>query len=212
MDVVFKSGRAGYTVVELMVTMVIVSVLTITVGALFARLLTIQEKDREEAYMREKLCDICGAYADMLSVGTSVCTATNLANSFVSVEYRREAGGVSLETGIVSRVAYVTSQVNATNRTMDVDVYSLEQGVRNLKIARRERGDAHLLPLVGDIVSCTIKPLNHTTTEVKDGCQVCDATLGYLQVSARYKSKNDRGEIEEKDVKAGRVVRLWNRQ
>ena len=197
-----------------MVTIVIVAVLTATVGVLFVKLLTIQEQEREEAYVREKLADFCGAYADFLSVGSSMGTSTALTNSAVEVNYRLEAGGVSLETGIVSRVAKLTSSINMTNDTVDLGIYAFEQRVLRRKISRNVNGDALLLPLPGDMVSCKITPLNYNPgkTKEKSGFQTTDAALGYLEVEARYAVENDDGEITNKTVTAGRVVRMWNRE
>lgn len=211
------SVRCGYTIVELMVTIVVVSVLAVSVGAFVVKLLTLHEQEREEAYIREKLVDICGAYADFLSVGSSISAQTNLSDQAMVVKYRQEAGGVSLETGSVSRVVYLTSTLNTTNRTMDLNVYSRELGELSRKLSRHVNGDAHLLPLLGDIVSCTITPLNAEVLKTDDdplfaGFQTSDAALGYLQVTAKYQIKNGEGQIEAKTASAGRVVRLWNHE
>ena len=203
--------RLGYTIVELMVTLVIVTVLAATVGVFFARLLSVQEREREEAYIQEKLADVCGALADDLSIGSSFSIRTNLVQREIIVTYQQETGGVSLETGRVSRVAYLTLSLNATNRTMAVNAYTHEPGGWTQTFASSLNGDAPLIPLTGDLVSCTMTPLNAAITE-EDGVQTSDAALAYLQVSARYAVRNDDGEIEEKTTTAGRVVRLWNRK
>ena len=191
-----RNHKRGYTVVELMVTIVIVSVLAATVGALFVKLLTIQEQEREEAYIREKLSDICGAYADFLSVGSSISTS----NRTTLVTYRHETGGVSLETGIVSRVAQLTSSTNATSKAIDLNVDVFESGGLVRKFSRSMSGDAPLIPLMGDMVECTI-----VTSRTY-------AALGYLQVTAKYKVENDEGTVVEKPVTVGRMIRLWNRE
>ncbi len=217
----------GYTIVELMVTIVIVSVLAVSVGAFFVKLLNIHEREREDAYVREKLADICGEYADKLSIGTSII---NTSTNATVVKYRQETGGVSLETGLVTRVAYLSSLLNPTNDTMDMNIFSLENRDLNQKIARSARGDAHLMPLVGDIVGCTLTPLrtatsvlnveamNETDTHMcarmvpNATFEVTDAALGWLQITTRYRVKNDNGELETRTATAGRVVRLWNRK
>lgn len=204
--------RRGYTIVELMSTIVIVAVLAATVGALFVKLLTIQEREREDAYIRERLADICGAYADAMSIGSSFGTRTNLLGraAEVKVNYRQETGGVSLETSVVTRVSNLVSTMNTTNKTVELKAYGFEQRELVEKLSRIARGDATLIPLVGDVVDCTITPLNYTRTEDDSGFATTDAALGYLKVTARYKVKNEDGELEEKTVEAGRVVRLWN--
>lgn len=208
--------RDGYTVVELLVTIAIVSVLAATVGMFIAKLLRIQERDREEAYVREKLADVCGAYADAMSVASSFGTRMNplTGGTEMRVDYRRETGGVSLETGKVTRVAHLTSEVNVTNRTVDLKVFGFEQRELVEKLSRIARGDALLLPLAGDMVSCTIRPLNVDGDPAQDatGFAMSDAALGYLQVTAKYIVRNDDGQPEVRTVSAGRVVRLWNRE
>ncbi len=207
----YGKGKRGYTVVELMATVVIVAVLAASVGVFFVKLLTIREREREEAYVREKLSDICGAYADFMSIGSSFYSATNQFGRETIVKYRQETGGVSFETGVVTRVAYVSSSLNITNMTMDLGVYSQEPAGLNRKLSRTMRGDALMIPLAGDIISCSITPLNANVWD-EEGAEKSDAALGYLQVSARYEVENDDGEIESRTATAGRVVRLWNRE
>lgn len=210
-----RYGRYGYTIVELMVTIVIVSVLATTVAIFLSKLLTIQERDREEAYIREKLADICGAYADAISVGMSFGTRTNFLSQAmdIKVNYRQETGGVSLETGRVTRVTQMLSSIDVTNRTVDLSFYGLNQGDVIRRLHRRSKGDASLIPLPGDMVSCTIMPLNYSAV-AQDGEEYWtnNAALGWLEVKARFKVKNKVGESVLKCATAGRVVRLWNRQ
>ncbi len=224
------SHRRGYTVVELMVTIAIVSVLAATVGMFFVKLLNIQEHEREEAYVRERLADVCGAYADALSIGSAFITGATSSNRMTIVKYRQETGGVSLETGTVTRVAYLKSAMNPTNNTVDLDIFGIELGTLDLKMSRKARGDASLIPLPADMLSCTISPLCKTKPpSVLNGDDVTcfsemlphvstqdtllqNAALGWLEVKAHYKVKNDEGEFVQKIVKTGRVVRLWNRE
>lgn len=201
--------RLGYTLAELMATIAIVAVLAATVGMFFARLLSLQEREREEAYIREKLVDVCGAVADDLSIASSFSMRTNLVQRDIIVAYRQETGGVSLETGRVSRVAYLTLTLNATNRTMELNAYTPEPEGLKKALASSLNGDAPLIPLAGELVSCTLTPFNAAITE-EDGIQTSDAALGYLQVTARYTVRNEDGEDEAKTATAGRVVRLWN--
>ena len=231
-----RYGRCGFTIVELTVTIAIVSLLAATLGMFFAKLLNIRERDREEAYVRERLSGICASYADMLSVGTSIIASNNSSNQAAIVKYRQETGGVSMETAIVSRVSYLASTMDATNRVVNLDVLSLDPEVEELnrkfltQLTRRASGDAELIPLCGDIVSCTLRPLgvdaapkNAAMNEVDDflarrtvrkeahGLKMTDAALGSLEVAARYEAKDKNGETMVKTVTVGRVVRLWNR-
>lgn len=214
------NARCGYTVVELMVTIVIVSVLAATVGTFFAKLLTLQENEREDAYIREKLVDICGACADALSVGSTLGTYYTPSNHEMVVKYRQETGGVSLETGVVSRVAYLTLSLAATNRNVVVGVDGFDRGALVRKLTRQINGDADLIPLLGRLVSCTITPVNanNAVLEQLDGdirslnYATTDAALAYLEVKAQYQVKDIDGEVRKKTVSAGRMVRLWNRE
>ena len=210
------SCRHGYTIVELLTTIAIVAVLAATVGMFFVKLLRIQERDREEAYIREKLADLCGSYADAMSISSSFATRINPVSGCtdVRVDYRHETGGVSLETGVVTRVSHLTTGMNVTNMTVDLKVFGFEKRELVEKLSRIGRGDAALLPLVGDMVSCTITPLNPVGDLVTDdtGFSMADAALGYLQVTAKYMVRNDDGLPEARTVSAGRVVRLWNRE
>ena len=219
----------------MMVTILIVSVLAATVGTFFVKLLTIQEREREEAYVREKLSDICGAYADMLSVGSSIITSDNPSNQTAIVKYRQETGGVSLETGLVTRVAYLTSVM--TNTVMDFDILSLVPGEEEIdkkfltRLTRRANGNAALIPLLADMVSCKLRPLgiigspvDKPMNELDDylsrqkaqredlDFKMTDAALGWLEVKARYEIKDDAGELVSKTVTVERVVRLWNKE
>ena len=203
MTVTLQCGRRGYTVVEMMVTIVIVTVLAATVGTFVVKLLTFQESEREDAYIREKLTDICAAYADFLSVGSAV-GSNGLG---MAVAYRQETGGVSFETGIVSHVTSLIASLNTNNWTVGLNAYGLESGSNVLKLARTASGNAPLIAMRGDmpdIVSCTFSPLNALTLET--------AALGNLRVEARYQARNRDGEYETRTTSVERIVRLWNHE
>lgn len=231
-----REARLGFTVIELMTTLAIVAVLATTAGVLFAKLLAIRERDREEGYVRERLAEVCGSYADLLSIGSSIIvTSTNA----VIVKYRQEAGGVSFETGVVTRVAYLTASLNVTNRTADLGVYTLNPGEDDLdrvisrSVDRRADGNAMFIPQTGDVAYCTLTPLVTSTdaavrimNEKEKGRErylcakmvpgaVFDETgsaLGLLEVRARYRIEDKDGRLVDRFVTAERVVRLWNRE
>lgn len=190
---VYSSVERGYTIVELMVTVVIVALLAATLGMFVVRLLKIQENEREEAYVREKLADIAGAYADYLSIGSSV----GMADQRIVATYRQETGGVSLETGRVSRVTSLESSLNRKSLAMDLNIYGVEWTNHVLKFSRSVNGDAPLVPLEGDIVTCKV---------------VSYGALGRLQISARHDVRDAHGRIGTRTTSVERVVRLWNHQ
>lgn len=219
--------RKGYTVVELMVTIVIVAVFAAVVGTFIVKLLTIKEREREEAYIKEKLSDACAIYADFLSVGSSISVSTDTNNQAIVVGYRLETDGISLETGLVTRAAYLVSTINATNGIMDLSVFSRDpehipselslMGHRvNRKLSRKINGDAPLIPLVGDMVRFSVRPIATTfepePSEEDLPMQTSNSALGYLEASAQYRIKNDEGEMETKTATVGRLVRLWNKK
>lgn len=205
--------RIGYTVIELMVTILIVTILVSTLGVSFVKLLTIQEKDREQAFIRERLTEICSSYADCLSIGTSVSNTPS--GGFVAT-YRNETGGVSLETGRVDHASLLVSSPNehVTDEgkryfTLDLGIYAYEMGIKTPKFLRDLRGDN--MPLISpkDLkmkdgivsLSCAILPLNAVRME--------DAALGYLTVTGWY-NMEETGALT--NVAVGRIVRLWNHE
>lgn len=226
--------RLGYTVFELLVTVLIVTGLATVVGSFFVKLLTIQEKDREEAYIREKLSDLCAVYADFASIGSSFSIESSGNANIVS--YRQETGGVSFETGRVSRVAYLTTAT--TNETMDLNVYSFETGTNILtkifsnikegltsKWARFLNGDASLLITpAGELdvkkVECAVIPLalyanetNYVSDVAFNGFDVySNASIANLKVTAWYTYKNSHRETVLTNASVERLVRLWNHE
>lgn len=214
-----KSNRQrlaqGYTIVELMVTVVIVSLLVVSVGAFIVKLLTIQEKEREEAYFKEKLADICGAFADELSVAKSISICSNQ----IVVNYPQESGGVSLETGRISRVAYMIVS-NKVGQTLRSNLFAYDfDGEVGLRLSRILQGDAELIPMPSIAVGCTITPLGTDVAalEMREdprfaGGTTAETPFGYLQVAAQYEIKDDAGKFVMKTASVERVVRLWNRK
>ena len=209
--------RRGLTLVELVVTVGIVSFLAVALGASCVKLITIQEREREEGYIREQLTDICGVYADYLSIGSSL---TNAVDRF-DVMYRIETGGVSLETGRVttSRVARVSQLISsvkssgdANRKTLDLDVLGFEPGILTNKFSRSLCGaDTPLvsleqireLKLKDNVVnlSCRLDKLNESES------------LWYLRVVATYELETEKeGRDPHRIVSSGRIVRLWNRE
>lgn len=207
----------GYTVSELMVSVLVVIVLMTASGSFFAKLLSIQERDREEGYVREALAELCAVYADFMSVGS----AFSLSNQNFVVKYRQETGGVSLETGRVMRAAYLKAS-NVTNNLLERKMLDLRvlDGFLEQRYSRGIMGAAALIPFKGDIdIVSSITPLGTTTPVLKDetdtnlvGFVAADSALGYLRMTAEYKTEDARGSIVTNVISAGRVVRLWNRE
>lgn len=198
--------RKGFTIVELMVTIVIVAVIAASGGTFLVKLLTLQENEREEAYVREKLADICGAYADAASVGSSISVSDVGDSQVIGLQYRHETGGVSLETGFVIRALSMTSTVNSLSKNFDMNVYAFnpDDVVNARLLSRSASGDAHLIPIVGNIVKCEMTPIRGTSMEEVSG----GTSLGYLQIAASYET--NKTDHLTKTVTVGRIVRLWN--
>lgn len=212
----YRAIRFGYTIVELMVTIVIVSVLAATLGTFVVKLLTIQEQDREEAYIREKLADVCATYADFLSLGTNISTGVS---DFIAI-YPHETGGVSLETGRVSRVAELSTS-NTRNRaelvTIDLNVGTFEQGKETLvnKYSRTLRGDDTPLMNPKSLKELKIGENNDGNINLFYKLEPLlpgNGALWNFRVMAQYKVTYEKGRQENKTLMAERIVRLWNRQ
>ena len=204
--------RYGYTVIELMVTVLIVAALATVVGTFFVQLLTIQEKDREEAYIQEKLTSICGTFADYLSVGSAI----NDSQSGFDVLYRQEAGGISLETGRVAHVSKLTTWVNQSDNvrggTIDFVAYAREQGAFTNRYSRNLRGDD--IPLISlnamkelQVINGKVS-LSYAFTPFNASSE--NASLWHLKVAANYEVEDRNGERKPKTVEAERLLRLWN--
>ena len=218
-----------------MVTILITAILAATVGTFFVKLLSLQEKDREEAYIRETLCDICAYYADYASIGSSFSVGADGKKTLIA--YRQETGGVALETGRVSRVAYLTLATNSWNRVLDMNTYSIHHGVndkifgyekQNLtnKISRILNGDATLLTLSTGKLKVTnlvfsVSPLRTTSSQVIDYTPdeefpnfyaMTNAVFARLSVRADYLYRNAKGAMTNATATAERVVRLWNHE
>lgn len=209
--------RSGYTAIELMVTILVVGVLATSMGASVAKLLSLQEAEREEGYIRESLVDLCALCADFSSVGSSFCVS----NQDFVVKYRQETGGVSLETGRVTRAVYLKTSNVASNsfwrKMIDLDILG---GLFEKKYSRGVMGSAALIPFKGNIdIKSSITPIgttppvpsNETDTNLV-GYVSANTALGYLRITAEYEIKSDEGLIVTNAVTAGRVVRLWNRE
>lgn len=218
MNEVARSDAHGFTIIELMVTIVIVSVLAATAGTFFMKLLTLQEKERESAYIRERLVDICEICADALSIGTSISNIVDSVNPGFEATYRYETGGVSLEAGRVSRVAKMqvrmkTSQTlnNKACTTLDLGVKAVESGRENLMFSRNLRADnTPLIPFPHFKVKDNLVKLSYTMTPLNENA--ANAALWNLNVIAQYEVKNRMGEFVLTNVVAERVVRLWNHE
>ena len=93
---------------------------------------------------------------------------------------------------------------DVTNGMVKLNVYGLELEESILKYVRQANGNADLIPQVGNIVSCTVTPINATDWQ--------SAALGNLRIEARYQVRNGDGNIEIKATRVERIVRLWNHE
>lgn len=214
---VVRIFRGGYTAIELMVTILVIVVLATSMGASVAKLLSIQESEREEGYIRESLADLCALCADFSSVGS----AFSVSNQDFVIKYRQETGGVSLETGRVTRAAYLKAS-NAVSNSFERQMIDLDilGGLFEKKYSRGIMGSAALIPFKGNInIKSSITPIGITPPALSDetdtnlvGYVSAATALGYLRITAEYETKSDEGLIVTNTVSAGRVVRLWNRE
>ena len=217
------SSKCGYTIVEMMVTIVIVSVLSATVGSFVVKLLTLQEQEREAAYIRERLVDICGIYADYLSIGSSITNDTSSTVANFAVDYRQETGGVSFETGRVSRVVRlesserVYSALNQLQRNLflNAEILTSTGGLLSSEFAREFRGDDTPLVSTKELkIKKNKVDLNYRLIPLvspADEFQVSPA-IWRLEVKADYFVEKDNGVLVHTNAVVSRLVRLWNKE
>jgi len=194
-----------------MVTILIVSVMATSLGAFFVKLINLHEKEREEAYIREHLLEICANFADYMSIGTNVVYSTS---EFV-VSYRHETGGVSLETGRVVRASQMTASVNSINdekqpKIMHLNVAAFEQGKVNAnKFSRNLRADDTPLIPLNSLKELRLKNGGKVDLSYEIRKFNTDASLWKLKIIAEYEVEDDDDDPRRK-VEVERIVRLWN--
>lgn len=196
----------GFTIVELMVTLVVVALFAVGLGVFVSKMLTFQENEREEAYIRENLVDVCGAYADFMSVGSSI-SAIMGSTGLYGVDYRKETGGVSLETGIVSHVTAITSAWSVVRHIgdkpyskLDINAYGIDEfGQSTNKLHRNAESFSSLIPIKG---TNYVARFNFVPTG-RSG-------LVKLEIAVEHGVKIKNGMVTNAITRVERIVRLWN--
>lgn len=201
--------RRGMTLIELLVTMLIVTIVSVMFGFYFVKLLNIHEDEREMGYVRERLVDICAAYADYLSIASSI---RNITDYSFDADYRQETGGVSLETGRVSRVTHLNTYLDSSAGRMELNIGRIVTNEFVSGFSRKLRGDALLMNMTNDLVLVRRAGIPEAMLTRLNGTSDETASLFYLMVSARCKCEDDNGNAKYRYVTAGRIVRLWNKE
>lgn len=156
-------NRRAFTIVELCVTMLIVAILGVAMGASTVRLLRLRESNREEGYMREKLAFICGEAADYLSMANSIVAVANPNGVVLKSGFRMETEGVSFETGKVIKVSGL--YLSGTNGTFNLALDTADRRHERVKgtkgLYRKTQtldADGMLMDVLAKIVEFKVDP------------------------------------------------------
>ena len=187
--------KIGFTLVELLITMLITTIVAAVFGLGVVRLLRLEESNRQEGYIRERLTMITSTYADYLSMGSKLWPV-NFPNNVkgYSTEFRTETGGVSFETGKVTRVVGMTSSVS--NGLFNIGINTAGE-MFNGFLEKHISGAAELLPVLSLITDVSIYPE--------------DGAVRMLSITASntvYNVKSN--QYEPRQIVSRRLFRLWN--
>ncbi len=180
-------SASGVTLVELLVVVVITSIVAVGLSFAVSTSLSFSQKYREEAYVRERLCDVLERVSDYLSLANEA----SVSNGVWTARYRMETGGMSFETGRVCRVSGTVYSV--TNMNMDVKITTGDP--RWDGVIEKVFAADGVLSLVAAVV-----------TEVDLSGSGAFRTLS---VSADFRVKTPEG-VETNSITVSRPVRLWN--
>ena len=111
--------RSGVTLVELMVVLVVTTILAVSLSMAISQSLCFHQRGREEAFVRESLCDVLERLASALEMANEI---EDLGDGRWRASYRMEAGGVSFETNHWMRVSAVGA--TASNRNFAAHIVS----------------------------------------------------------------------------------------
>lgn len=180
---------SGVTLVELLVVVVITSIVAVGLSFAISASLRFNQQYREESYVRERLCDVLERVSDYLSMANAAPVSNGVWSG--SAQYRMETGGVSFETGRVSRVTGTAYAVNNMNMDVEIDTGDPQwNGVLRKVFA----ADGVLSPVAASVTKIDLHGTN---------------TFRTLEVTAEYSVKTADG-IQTKPITVSRPVRLWN--
>lgn len=188
--------KFGFTIVELLVTMLITTIVVVVFGLGVVRLLKLEESNRQEGYIRERLTMITSTYADYLSMGSGLWPVDLPDNvKGYCTEFRTETGGVSFETGKVTRVVGMTSSVS--NGFFNIGINTAGE-ISNVLLEKHISGAAELLPVLSLITDISIYP--------------DDGPVRMLSITASNTVFNVKSnQYEPRQIVSKRLFRLWNR-
>lgn len=183
------SGASGVTLVELLVVVVITSIVAVGLSFAISASLRFNQQYREEAYVRERLCDVLERVSDYLSMANAAPVSNGVWSG--SAQYRMETGGVSFETGRVCRVTGTAYAVN--NMNMDVEI---------------DTGDPQWNGVLRKVFAAdgVLSPVEAFVTEINLYGTTAFRTL---EVIAKIPVKTTDG-VKTNSITVSRPVRLWN--
>ena len=206
-------GNGGFSLVELLVVMLIVSVFSLFAGPALVRASRLERNLRDEAYVRTSLVMDLERIAREISLATSIDwfesdgkTAASDSvirdgrNVVVKLSYPEETGGVSFETNRISQV----SSVRLFSGT-DSILASASNRVDLAPAERRRHLSADPVFVGGGNASFS----GFWITNVVSG-GIVQTNLVHVTLSAVVKLDDGNGRTRDKEISVDRLVRMWN--
>lgn len=185
--------RAAFTIVELLVVTLIVTILAVSVGQMIAAALTLEQQYREESDVMESLADTMAYVERYVSLANNLTTN---GNGVAVATFRMEAGGVSFETGHWTRVSQ--SAIMLTNNVLGCQITSGD-GDPDKQPTQTRTFDADGRQIVAPAVVTVVRI---------DGVGQ-SVVQAVLEASVPVKTRT--GTVTNKTVSAERPIRLWNK-
>lgn len=189
--------KFGFTIGEMLITMLITTIVATLFALGISRLLKVEESNRQEGYIRERLTMITSSYADYLSMGSSLALAEGPNHTKVYQTYfPMETGGVSFETGKVVRVVGMATSVS--NGLFNVCMNTAGRDSPDV-LEKHVSGAAELVPVLAMITDVMITSSTNAPA------------VGMVSIVASNTVYNvKRNRYEPKLIVSKRLFRLWN--
>jgi len=124
-------AKRGYTLIELLVTMLIIMIASIGIGTGFVRLMQIENINREKARTLEALCQRFAWTQPYVAAGARAWMPSNSA-TFVHVEYPHIVFGIANETNRFTFVTNTTISVRDDGVLQTVVHAGVSTGVKTI--------------------------------------------------------------------------------
>lgn len=204
-----RRSSSGMTMVELLVTVAVVSVVACVGGLGYLRSSKLEKNFRREAYARTTLVKNLERLEQLVSLATSVewigkngepvdsGSLPAAESSFLKLDFPLETGGISLETNWIPGV--VSIRMRLKPREAELFVSNIVDGVGRETMLRMPFESPMSLEREKPVYS----PIRAVVTNVSD-------SLVHVTLSSSYVRENAKGDADPVVVSADRLVRLWN--